>query len=128
MIPDRPDAPELLRIAAKVLRDDILPSAHKKLRLEGLMVLRAMAIAEREIEHGAAAALESQKALAGYYREPLREGDPMQSVILSILLANDIRAGRCDGEDVAAKVHRMLVEDVERRLAVCNPGFLDRRT
>ena len=123
MVPDRPDARQLLRIAAKVLSEAILEPLDDRLRLEGLMVLRAMAIAERELGQGAETALAAQKALAAYYEGPVRSGDPVQGLSLAKRLAADIRAGRCDTDEQA--VHRMLNQDVGRRLRLCNPAYLE---
>jgi hypothetical protein len=91
---DRPDAAELLAVARATLEAAILPGLAGATRLDGLMVARAMAIAEREIRAPAA-------------------GLPDASA-----LAAAIRAGRRDGD---RELHARLLADAAARLAIANP-------
>jgi hypothetical protein len=96
---DRPDAVELLRVARASLEAEILPGLAGEARLTGLMVARAMAIAEREL------------------RAPVAEFPDAAA------LAAAIRAGRHDGD---LDLHARLLADAAARTAIANPKALGR--
>jgi len=120
---DRPTGAELLAIAAETLRRDVLPLVPDEKRLDTLMVLRAMAIAGREIEDAARAAHALADAIGALYAgapEPAGEPDRAR-------LAADIRAGHFDAADRARALHAALLADAVRRLELANPRYMDNK-
>ena len=93
----------LLRIARAVLKDDLLPALPKERRLEALMVLSALGMAERELASGrpideAAAIAELLGGATGEEQELRRQ------------LAEAIRAGRFDGSTALFELARSGLE------------------
>lgn len=121
---DRPGGPDLLAFAAKVLRTEILAHVPPEKKLETLMVLRAMAIAERECR-APDPATQTGRALSAFYGGGEEGSDPETAAALSGRLAADIRAGACDPAERARAVHALLLEDVTARLRIANPGYLE---
>ena len=119
MIRDQPDATDLLAIARTMLREEVAPGLSGDARFKVLMVANAMAMAIRESEHGAALDAEALADLRSMYDEP--EGT---AEVLSHRLAQDIRAGHFDADAPAANLHRLLLADSRRRLAIGNPRYL----
>ncbi|WP_026988214.1 DUF6285 domain-containing protein [Fodinicurvata fenggangensis] len=115
MTPDRPDAAALLATARSLLKDKILPAVPDDRRLDMLMVLSAMGLAERALS-------DSTDAL------PLRQ----EARLLALggeqggaaSLAGAIRAGTWDDPATADPLYRALVEDTRDRLARANPKYL----
>ena len=127
---DRPDARELLQAARDAFTAEILPALAHELRYTGLMVANAMAIVQREIEAGDAAARAEWERLGKLFSkrpEPLA-GDVLHGALASYnqRLANDIRAGRFDGRERAAMLEH-LRRTTEEKLAVSNPKALQGR-
>ena len=127
---DRPDARELLQAARDAFTAEILPALAQELRYTGLMVANAMAIVQREIEAGDAAARAEWERLGTLFSErpePLA-GDVLHGALASYnqRLANDIRAGRFDGRERAAMLEH-LRRTTEEKLAVSNPKALQGR-
>ena len=127
---DRPDARELLQAARDAFTAEILPALAHELRYTGLMVANAMAIVQREIEAGDAAARAEWERLGTLFSErpePLA-GDALHGALASYnqRLANDIRAGRFDGRERAAMLEH-LRRTTEEKLAVSNPKALQGR-
>jgi hypothetical protein len=143
---DRPRAPELLSIAQEALAAEILPALPERLRYTALMVANAMGIARREIETGEAAAnaeLHRLQALFSerQHRSAAETNGPMSRsggitgsapALIEALdgynrrLADDIRAGRFDGEERAVLLEH-LRRTTEEKLAVSNPKLLNRK-
>jgi hypothetical protein len=127
---DRPHAPELLRAARDAFIAEILPVLPEALRYTGLMVANALAIVERELAAGdAAARAECERLrtlLAGPF-EPLA-GDALPAALARYnqRLADDIRAGGFDGEARGALLDH-LRQTTEEKLAVSNPKVLPGR-
>ena len=127
---DRPHAAELLKAARAALAADLLPALPEALRYTGLMVANAIAIAERELMAGDAAA----RAECERLRRLLPEcSSPVASEALSAVLtrynrrlADDIRAGRFDGEHRGALLEHLRLTTGEK-LAVSNPKALHGR-
>ena len=124
---DRPHAAELLKAARAALAAELLPTLPEALRYTGLMVASAIAIAERELMAGDAA--------AGAECERLRRlmpecSAPVASEALSAVLtrynrrlAEEIRAGQFDGERRGALLEHLRLTTGEK-LAVSNPKVL----
>jgi len=124
MTADRPTGAELLDIAARVLRQEILPQVAADKRLETLMVLRAMAIASREIADAGAAAGATAASIAALFGDPSETRDGPEAA-LQARLAADIRAGAFDVAGRAEALHAVLLADATGRLRLANPKYLD---
>ena len=106
----------LLRIARAVLKEDLLPALPKERRLEALMVLSALGMAERELEGAtpedeAGAIAKLLGAAAGEEQDLRRQ------------LAEAIRAGRFDG---SAALYRFARSGLEWRLMETDPRELEK--
>lgn len=124
---DRPHAAELLKAARDAVTAEILPALPEALRYTGLMVANAIAIAERELAAGDAAAraeCERLRNLLSDRSEPLA-GDTLPGALARYnqRLADDIRAGRFDGAGRGALLTH-LRQTTEEKLAVSNPKAL----
>lgn len=95
---DRPDAAELIAIVRSVFQAELMPVLRDDLRVTGLMIANALAIAERELR------------------------DPASGILDARPLVHAIRVGRHDSD---ATVHARLLADTVERVAVANPKFLD---
>lgn len=124
---DRPHAPELLATARDALTTEILPALPQGLRYIGLMILNAMAIAQREIAAGDAPARAEYERLCELLseRSVALAGDRLYGALAGYnrRLAEEIRAGRYDGKERAAMVEH-LRRTTEEKLAVSNPKAL----
>lgn len=115
MTTDRPDAAALLATARSLLKDEILPAVPDDRRLDMLMVLSAMGLAERALN-------DSSDAL------PLRQEARLLALESgqgdAAALAHAIRSGAWDDPGIADPLYRALVEDTRDRLARANPKYL----
>lgn len=124
---DRPDARDLLEIARHAFTTEVLPAVPEALRYTALMIANAIAIAQREIAAGDAPLRGEYRRLAellsGNAAAP--DGDALRKAVAGYnrRLANEIRAGRFDGEERAAMLEH-LRRTTEEKLAVSNPKAL----
>jgi hypothetical protein len=122
-----PDAAELLRVARKLLREDLMEAVPSERRYEALMVANAMAIAARELAAGDADLREELAMLTELYGEKIvaeSGSDPEEKVAaLNGRLAKDIRDGEMDGA-CAQGVRALLRAQVIARLRISNPKHL----
>jgi len=122
-----PNAAELLRVARKLLRQDLLDEVPAERRYEALMVANAMAIAAREAEAGDADMREELRMLEELYGEKIvaeSGSHPADKVVaLNRRLAKNIRNGELDGA-CAQGVRALLRAQVIARLRISNPKFL----
>ncbi len=95
---DRPDAAELIAVARSAFQAEVMPFLRDELRVTGLMIAHALAIAERELR------------------------DPASGILDAWPLVHAIRAGRHDSDTA---LHARLRADCVERVAVANPKFLD---
>jgi hypothetical protein len=118
-----PDAAELLRVARKLLREELLGEVPAERRYEA----NAMAIAAREAEAGEADMREELRMLAELYGEKIvaesgsRSADKVAA--LNRRLAKDIRNRVLDGA-CAQGVRALLRAQVIARLRISNPKHL----
>lgn len=101
---DRPTAPDLLETARQVFKERLLPALPREATYDALMVLNAMAIAQRQCTAGSTPEDAARNRLATLY------GSAAPLPDLERRLAADIRAGRFDpgtGE-AAPEVYRHL--------------------
>jgi hypothetical protein len=112
---EQPGGAALLAAARDTVQNEILPLLPPESRVQGLMVLRAIAIVERELQAGADRSDTPHTrlcAIAGA-TDPLRR------------LSLDIRAGHYDpGMEGAATVHTLLTDLARARCAISNPKAL----
>ena len=124
---DLPHAADLLKTAREAVTAEILPALPEALRYTGLMVVNAIAIAERELAAGDAAARAECERLQELLPERF---DPLAADTLTDalarynrLLAGDIRAGQFDGGGRGALLEH-LHRTTGEKLAVSNPKAL----
>jgi len=122
-----PDGAELLRVARKVLREQLLPGIAEDRRYEALMVANAMAIAARELKAGESDLREELRMLTQFYGDTTvgESGNSMKDKVASLnrRLAKDIRSGVLDGA-CAQGVRALLKAQVTARLRISNPKYL----
>ncbi len=122
-----PDGVELLRVAQKVLREQLLPGVSKEQRYQALMVANAMAIAARELEAGESDLREELRMLTELYGDTVvgESGNSIKEKVAALnkRLARDIRAGVMDGA-CAQGVRALLKAQVTSRLRISNPKYL----
>lgn len=116
---DRPDAARLLAQARATLLSELLEALPGDRRYTALMVANVLAIAEREIESGAAVAREEAASLARVFPDTSQRPPAEKEAEL----ARQIRAGE---RDASSAVHELLFESCVRRLRVTNPKHLTR--
>lgn len=124
---DRPDARDLLETARDAFTTEVLPAVPEALRYTALMIANAIAIAQREIAAGDAPLRGEYRRLAGLLPEKpaAPDGDALGEAVESYnrRLANEIRAGRFDGEERSAMLEH-LRRTTQEKLAVSNPKAL----
>ena len=124
---DRPNAAELLKAAREAFSAELLPALPEALRYTALMVANAIAIAERELTGGDTAARAEHERLRRLL--PECSASVAAAGLSDVLarynqrLAEDIRAGRFDGEQRGALLQHLRVTTGEK-LAVSNPKAL----
>lgn len=122
---DRPNAADLLDIARETIERSILPALAPALRYTGLMVVNALANAQREIEAGEAPLDAALRRLAKLYGEaPTAAGaDAVRTALdrLNRRLVADLRAGRLDGNAAIAAHLLAAAADAVRET---NPKYL----
>ena len=126
---ERPTGEELLIIARKVLREELLPLLPEERRYDALMVANAMAIAARQIAFGDAPERQERQELADLLGETVQENDATAvSDALGDLyrrLGARIRNGEVDpgmpGHDA---VHAFLLDVTIQRLRESAPSHL----
>ena len=116
MTGDKPDATALLVQARATLRQVLLPHLPEDQRYQVLMIANAVDIAARELRDGPAVAAARAAALAAQF-----PGSQEPSVDLLRRLAEQIRAGQCDGD---RPLYALLQEDLRLRLGITNPKLL----
>ncbi len=127
---DRPTGEELLIIARKVLREELMPLLPEGRRYDALMVANAMAIAARQISFGDAPESREWQDLADLLGETVQEnGATAMSDALGDLyrrLGAKIRNGEFDpGAPIHDAVHAFLLEVTVQRLRESAPRALE---
>lgn len=126
---ERPTGEELLIIARKVLREELLPLLPEERRYDGLMVANAMAIAARQIAIGDAPERQEWHDLANLLGETVQE-DGATAVRGSLgdlyrRLGARIRGGEVDpGTPSHDAVHAFLLDVTIQRLRESAPNSL----
>ncbi len=127
---DRPTGEELLTIARKVLREELMPLLPEERRYDALMVANAMAIAARQIAFGDAPERRERQNLAGLLGETV-EGNAATEVSeavgdLTRRLGAGIRSGAFDpGTPRHDAVHSFLLDVTVQKLRESAPKYLE---
>ena len=108
---DRPTAVELLQASREALGDDVLPQLDGRAAFQLRVVLRALGIVGRELEHSAEHTEMRAAALASVGCADERE------------LAREIREGGLDASD--PRVLAAVRDTVHAKLQVANPSYLN---
>ena len=112
-------AANLLATARDLLRSEIAPALPGRLRYPAAMIANAMAIASRELEHGADNRAELRALLTRLYPEA-PDTDSLDD--LQARLARDLRAGRFD-QDEHGHLGALLRRRTRLRLKISAPGL-----
>jgi aminoglycoside phosphotransferase (APT) family kinase protein len=107
---DRPTALELLEASREALGDDVLPRVEGRTAFQLRVVLRALGIVGRELEHAGEHTAVHAAALASVGCRDERE------------LALEIREGRLEGRD--PRVLAAVRDTVRAKLEAANPAYL----
>ena len=118
----RPDAIELERLAAAILREAPLPADTRALSLDQRMALKAQSIAAYDRAHGASDIKEELELFAALGAGDADGNDVAQVDALNRRLAAEIRAGHWDRPPPA--LIALLMGQVRARLARSNPKYL----
>jgi hypothetical protein len=119
-----PTGEELLTVARKLLREELLPLLPEERRYDALMVANAMAIAARQIAFGAAPDRREEQDLAHLLGETVA-GDGEALGNLHRRLSAEIRRGAFDpGTPRHTAVHAFLLEVTVQKLRESAPNTL----
>jgi len=127
---ERPSGEELLIIARKVLREELLPLLPAERRYDALMVANAMAIAARQIAFGDAPERREWQDLSDLLGETVQDdGATAASDALGDLyrrLGAKIRSGEADpGTPSHDAVRAFLLDVTVQKLRESAPNILD---
>lgn len=97
---DRPQGHDLLAVAAKTFREEILPALPEAQRYAALMVLNAMSIAERQQREGEGP-LNDECDILEVVLDFTPQSTDLQGRVLELNreFARRIRSGACDGDE-----------------------------
>jgi hypothetical protein len=116
-------AANLLATARNLLRSEIAPALPGNLRFPAAMIANAMAIASRELEHGADNRAQLRALLARLYPER-PETAPLDDLQRSF--ARDLRAGRFFDHEENAGLRALLRSYIQLRLRISAPHLADK--
>lgn len=130
---DLPRGPELLDTARRSLLEDILPALPPEQSYAARMIAKAMAIAARELECGAATENDGLRLIADFLGDEaataLAAGSQTPAGAAAeraqALLAERIR-GRAIAPGREAQLRALLLQLTRAKLAVSNPKYLSR--
>ncbi len=126
---DRPHGAELLAIARQVLARDVVPALAAEQRVLGLMVTRAIEIAERESAAGLDSLRSYRAALSAFYGEvppPIESEKALHAALLRLdrRLAADLRADIINDPEKLQAIYALLLAERRARVAETNPRYL----
>jgi hypothetical protein len=123
---DKPGGAELLKLARRILRQQLLQHIPPEDKYSALMVANAMVIAARQMEFGDAIERQELDRVAQITGEET-QGDDVQSSLQDCYrrLSRDIRAG----DVVPATAHydaiyELLYDQAKQKVLESNPGYL----
>jgi hypothetical protein len=108
---------DLLEVARRTLREQVMPTMEGGARYEAAMVANAMAIAIREIELGGRIRAEEQALLAEFLGAPAAALPELRRRLCRELRDGEVLANRPD------ELRMLLRKLVHARLAVSNPEY-----
>jgi hypothetical protein len=114
---DRPDAATLLKAMATTLSDEVLPVTSGGTRHAVRVVANLCRVLEREVKAGPAASDETRQALTAL----LDSEGTLPELVAELdrtLREDDITDANFD-----SRVRKVILADVERRLAIDRPGY-----
>jgi hypothetical protein len=117
MMRDRPTGAELLALARDLLQRELVPHLPPEKRLEALMILNVMGIAERELTLSEAGDADLTRRLRDLYGE----GDAGAQLHR---LSAEIRAGEFDTGPRRTLVRDLLWAMAKRKARAANPKLL----
>ena len=126
---ERPTGEELLIIARKVLREELMPLLPEERRYDALMIANAMAIAARQIAFGDTPERREWQDLADLLGEAVKE-DSATAVSDALgdlyrTLGAKIRSGEVDpGMPSHDAVHAFLLDVTVQKLRESAPNYL----
>jgi hypothetical protein len=109
--------PDLLEVARRTLREQVMPSLEGGARYEAAMVANAMVIAIREIELGGRIRAEEQVLLAEFLGTPAAALPQLRRRLCRELRDGAVLTNRPD------ELRTLLRKLVHARLAVSNPEY-----
>ena len=128
---DRPDAVTLLKAMADTLSNEVLPATSGGTRHAVRVVANLCRILEREVVEGPAASEQTRQALADLLDYDQDAALPELVAELDRVLRDGDSTGATDntadnatdGATFDSKVRKVILADVERRLAIDRPGY-----
>jgi hypothetical protein len=120
---DRPDAATLLKAMAETLSNEVLPATSGGTRHAVRVVANLCHILEREVVAGPAASEQTRQALADLLDDQHEATLPELVAELDRVLCDSGSIGGRDDSTFDSRVRRVILADVERRLAIDRPGY-----
>lgn len=116
---DRPDAATLLKAMAETLSNEVLPATSGGTRHAVRVVANLCRILEREVVAGPTASEQTRRALAELL------GQDHEGTLPELVAELDrvLRDGGTDDASFDTRVRKVILADVERRLAIDRPGY-----
>ncbi|MDH5750651.1 MAG: DUF6285 domain-containing protein [Rhodospirillales bacterium] len=130
---EHPSGKDLLELARKVLRQDLIEHLPKDKKFEALMVANAMAIAARQFELGDEPETGELASLVDLYGEAGEPGDreDLQNGLSRLYrhLCREIRNGAYDpGTPQRSQVFTLLMQAAIQKVIESNPKYLGKNT
>ena len=127
---DKPTGAELLKLARRIMREQLLEHIPPEKKYQALMIANTMAIAARQIEYGDEKEREDLARVTSILGE---KSDPDNSAEVQAALeecyralSKDIREGRIvPGASRHDEVYELLYGQARQKVLESNPGYLD---
>jgi len=118
---DRPDAATLLKAMASTLTEEVLPTTSGGTRHAVRVVSNLCLILEREVSAGPADAEQTRQALAELLDRDATLPELIADLDRTLRDRNSSDTGK--EADFDSRVRKVILADVERRLAIDRPGY-----
>jgi len=120
---DRPDATTLLKAMAETLSNEVLPATSGGTRHAVRVVANLCRILEREVVAGPTASEQTRQALADLLDDHADATLPDLVAKLDQALRDGDSSSATDDATFDSRVRKVILADVERRLAIDRPGY-----
>jgi len=120
---DRPDAATLLKAMAETLSNEVLPATSGGTRHAVRVVANLCRILEREVVAGPAASEQTRQALADLLDDHADATLPDLVAKLDQALRDGDSSSATDDATFDSRARKVILADVERRLAIDRPGY-----